>query len=181
MHDPRSVRQQLREATHPAHARVDALLRDGLADAPTYAGYLAGMHGFLGAVREALPDVGADLLRLRDDLATVGVAPPPLPPPVRVAPAERLAWRYVVDGSALGARVLLRQATALGHDALHGATFLAHHAAGDAWDATCRALDALPLDASHRLALCAAADRAFASAYDALLSGLDTHRSPRSA
>ena len=181
MQDTPSVRSQLRDATRPAHARVDALFRDGLGEPGTYAGYLAGMHRFLGAVWHALPDLGTPLTLLQDDLEAIGHAVPALPEPHPVAAAETLAWRYVIDGSSLGARVLLRQVAALGVDAGRGATFLAHHAGGAAWDATCRDLDAFPPDPTGLRALCAAADRAFALAYHAFRSSLPLHRLAQSA
>ena len=181
MHEPPSVRFTLRDATRSSHARVDALFRDGFAGPADYAGYLAGMHGFLGAVWHALPEFGTGLRLLQDDMDTVGVTVPPLSAPVPVVPAERLGWRYVIDGSTLGARVLLRQVHAFGHDGERGATFLAHHADGTAWDDTRRDLDALPADADALRMLCAAAERAFAVAYDAFRDALVFHRSTRAA
>lgn len=180
MHDL-SVRFTLRDATRSVHARVDALFRDGFASAADYAGYLAGMHRFLGAVWHALPQVGTGLRLLQDDMEIVGVPVPPLAAPVPVAPAETLGWRYVVDGSTLGARVLLRHAQALGHDGERGATFLAHHADGAAWDDTRRELDALPADTDGLRTLCTAADRAFAVAYDAFRDALHFHRRTQAA
>ena len=181
MHEPMSVRIQLRDATRPAHARVDALFRHGFSGPAAYAGYLAGMHGFLGAAWHALPDLGNSLRMLQDDLEAVGLRAPPLPAPHPLASGELLGWRYVIDGSTLGARVLLRQAAALGHDGLRGATFLAHHATGDAWDATCRELEATPDEPARRRELCDAARSAFDAAYDAFRSALFLHRSALSA
>lgn len=181
MRDTTSVRSHLRDATRPAHARVDALFRHGFSGPAAYAGYLAGMHGFLGAAWHALPDLGNSLRMLRDDLQAVGLRAPPLPAPHPLAAGELLGWRYVIDGSTLGARVLLRQAAALGHDGQRGATFLAHHAAGSAWEATCRELEATPDEPTRRRELSDAAGSAFDAAYDAFRSALSFHRSTLSA
>lgn len=45
----------------------------------------------------------------------------------------RLGWDYVMAGSSLGARHLLRGVQALGHTEQAGARFLARHAKGDTW------------------------------------------------
>lgn len=170
------LHRRLRETTRPAHDQLDGLFAGGLRDQAGYVGYLSGMHTFLGAARDALPALHAALARIEDDLATAGIAAPACPSPVAIGDGALLGWRYVIDGSALGARILLRQAQALGHDAGRGARFLAAHAAGDGWSATRRELAAFPPDDVAARAVCAAAAHAFAVAHAALRDALAPHR-----
>ncbi len=129
-----SLRARLRDATTGAHARVDAQL-GAMRHPHDYRAYLRGMHGFMAAVEPGLqryagalgwtaPQWRADLAA---DLATVEAAPlPGAALPVHSADAA-LGLFYVVEGSALGARLLLRRAAALGFDATRGAAFLGRH------------------------------------------------------
>lgn len=129
------LRHFLRAGTSDLHARVDASFANGLDTPLAYARYLVGMHRFasdLETVVGALPRASYWLAGdLRDLLLT------PLPPSgVRGYASdadERLGWEYVMAGSSLGARRLLRGVQALGHDAQAGARFLTRHAGGDAW------------------------------------------------
>jgi heme oxygenase len=141
----------LRAATRDAHARVDALFPQGLQDTADYRVYLRGMHRFSGDLAAgfalaARRDGGGRTARLGADCAAacvllaadlVALRAAPLPPR-HAAPAlgdasSRLGWAYVFAGSAHGARMLLRQARALGHDGARGARFLASHSAGEGW------------------------------------------------
>lgn len=71
---------------------------------------------------------------------------------------------YVIEGSALGARMLLPQVRALGAPADTATAFLARHAgAPERWRAFLRRLDAATLDAHQEHALAAAAQAAFAA------------------
>ena len=167
-----SARAWLRGATRDSHAGVDALFGAGLADRATYAGYLAGMHAFLAPVADALPGLDRSIHCLEADLATIGAAPPPHAPCIALAGDDILGWRYVIDGSALGARVLLRQVAALGHDGHRGGRFLSRHAEGTGWTATLAALEDFPADASRRRALADAASCAFAAARAAFVTAL---------
>ena len=80
----------------------------------------------------------------------------------------QLGWGYVVAGSSLGARFLLREARSLGYAPGAGADFLSGHAGGDAWPAFLRELDAAALSDTDHLRLCAAATEAFGHAESAL-------------
>ena len=133
---------RLREATRDDHARVDGCFPHGLHDAEAYRRYLRGMHALLDALAGADAELAAAFARhralLEADLADVGARPSAAPP---AAPridglAARTGARYVIEGSAMGARLLLRQAAALGFDREYGARFLAYHAGqADAdWD-----------------------------------------------
>jgi len=143
MHDSHRL---LRQATATCHERLDALLGSGLASTSDYAAYLRGMEGFLADAGEVL---GADAMTehmlawLRADLAFVGLVPSAPRLPATTEPQDgpaRLGWEYVVAGSALGARLLLRDVRALGLDADGGASFLAGHAESAEWQRFLRAL-----------------------------------------
>jgi len=142
--DAPGTRQFLRAGTADLHARVDACFAGGLASRLAYGRYLVGMHRFAAdheIVVDALPRLSfwlaADLQQLRLT---------PLPPSGyrgRAADAEeRLGWDYVMAGSSLGARYLVRGAQALGHDEDAGARFLTRHAASSDWSRVLERLDA---------------------------------------
>lgn len=122
----------LREATAVDHARVDGSFPHGLQDAAIYQRYLRGMHALLATLGESDAGLAAEYAahrqRIADDLAAIAACPPAARDVIDIPDAHaRLGARYVIEGSALGARLLQRQARALGHDATLGATFLAYH------------------------------------------------------
>lgn len=148
-------------------------MAQGLATHADYRAYLHGMHAFVASVvpqviahaaawRWPLPDWQASLARDLDAVAPgwIGLeaeAGAPLEPD---AAAGAL---YVMEGSALGARTLLRDAVALGHDAAHGATFLHAHAVGGRgrrWSRFLTLLEDLGRGLDRRKA-CAAAEQTF--------------------
>lgn len=148
---PVDARQFLRRQTQHLHARVDAFFVDGLQSAGDYARYLVGMHRFAADHEIAVGTLPRQSFWLACDLQTLGLAP--LPPGGVCTPVanadERLGWEYVMAGSSVGARYLLRHALALGHDEAAGARFLTRHAADGGW---ARVLE--------RLAACAPEDGA---------------------
>ena len=115
---PPRLRTQMREATADAHARVDALMAHGFNDARGYRAYLSGMQGFVAALLPAvraqaeamrwpLPDWDGLLRQDMDHLqagAIGGIAP--LPGCDRAAALGAL---YVLEGSSLGARLLVAE------------------------------------------------------------------------
>lgn len=131
----------LREATRVAHAQLDAMMQGGFADKAAYVAYLRGMHAFVACLAPVLqsglqagtgwrlPDWQA---YLDDDLAFFGVRPLPAEGVSAVSASHALGMLYVLEGSSLGARVLLRQARAAGHGEHAGASFLHAHADGEA-------------------------------------------------
>jgi len=141
---PAALHARLRECTADLHARVDGLFPRGLADATTYRRYLLGMHRFASDHETVIGALPLHSARLARDLQAVSL--PPLAPdglrrPLR-DPATRLGWDYVMAGSGLGARRLVRDARRLGHDAGNGAAFLEAHAASDEWPALLERLEA---------------------------------------
>ena len=168
---PHSLRWRLRSATAEAHARVDARVGD-FADAAAYAAFLQAMHRFVRSACHVLgdpPDLLACQAALEADLVDVGRLPLPGEPD---APATRddarLGWRYVLAGSSLGARLLVRRVALLGFDATRGARYLARHADGGAWPSLLASLDGLHLDETAQRAACDAANAAFAQVERAL-------------
>lgn len=148
---PSPAHVQLRQATAVAHAQVDGCFPDGLADADTYRRYLQGMQRLLQSVADADPTLAATYAehrrRLQADCTALACAAPRAPSTVAWeldTDEARLGARYVLDGSALGARVLLRQADALGQVPEHGAAFLAYHVqqGRTQWPSLLRALSA---------------------------------------
>lgn len=169
---PPRLRTQMREATADAHARVDALMAHGFNDARGYRAYLSGMQGFVAALLPAvraqaeamrwpLPDWDGLLRQDMDHLqagAIGGIAP--LPGCDRAAALGAL---YVLEGSSLGARLLVRRAGALGYGASDGAAFLHAHADGEAgkrWPAFLALLESEHHPGTDAPA-CQAAGRAF--------------------
>jgi heme oxygenase (biliverdin-IX-beta and delta-forming) len=152
---------RLRAATSDVHARVDAMFPDGLSSAHAYRRYVLGMHRFAvdyEIATAALPRASAwlaqDLMALsQPPLAADGARLP-------VADAtERLGWDYVMAGSSLGARVLLRDAARLGFSAGDGAAFLSCHAAGVDWAQVQSRLACLDPGDARRMALAEAGAR----------------------
>lgn len=162
---PDSLRWRLREATAVAHARVDARVGDAFDDAAAYATFLQAMHRFVRNARGVLadaPDLAACEAALADDLDVLGRASlAPEGDACDTRDDARLGWRYVIAGSSLGARVLLKRAQALGFDEARGARYLALHARGDAWASLVGTLDALRLPAAAEQAAFAGANAAF--------------------
>lgn len=175
---PDPVRSQLRRATGPAHARVDALLPQGVGRRSDYAAYLRAMHRFVA--NSALPDGSREryLPLIRDDLRTLGITADD-PQAAGVSPPdlyERLGWAYVFEGSSLGARVLLRQARALGFDAAVGARYLNEHATSAQWPDVLRQLEDSSPDPGQLDRLVAASNTAFAAVEAALVDALCIER-----
>ncbi|MCD9097328.1 biliverdin-producing heme oxygenase [Luteimonas fraxinea] len=133
--DAADLRHVLRAGTSDLHARVDACFADGLGTPLAYARYLVGMHRFASDFEIVIGAVPQSSYWLANDLRDLSLTPLP-PSGVRAyveSADERLGWEYVMSGSSLGARHLLRGVQALGHDERTGARFLARHAGGDAW------------------------------------------------
>ena len=164
---PPSRRFDLRARTSAAHAALDASV--GPLSGPTaYARYLRGLLAFRGPAERALaaaawapaplaPLIAADM----DDLGVRPVEEVALAAPDGAS--AQLGLAYVLEGSALGARLLHRQALDLGLDAGHGARHLAAQTRDlDGWRGFLAALEAAePFDAE---AAARAAEAGFAAA-----------------
>lgn len=173
----------LRDLTRGDHERLDALVGH-FGDSRSYTRYLEGMAAFRAPVERALlqadtsailgewqpglvsAELAQDLRDLgRENVAAVGDFP---------LPADRdglLGVLYVLEGSALGARVLVRRAAALGFTAEHGARHLAAQTARpQAWPQFVALLDSIGPEGMERAAT--AARMTFAAAIDAF-GGID--------
>lgn len=166
-----STHHTLRDRTAAAHARIDAIVGDGLRDDDAYRAYLRGMHRFVASSEQALRASSCDLSTqrawLESDLAVLGAAA--LAPTGVAAAAEhdaaaQLGWEYVVSGAAVGARYLLRSARALGYSADRGARFLAGHSTAQGWPDFLARLQRADLRGPALEHACAAALSAFAVA-----------------
>ena len=174
------LHQVLRAHTATAHARLDAGLGAGFRDARDYAAYLAGMAAFLDAAQGVLGD--EDWLEgARNAIAQDLGRAPPRTGHLRDAQdtATLAGWRYVVAGSSLGARVLLREAGRLAAAATRGTaplrtTFLSSFAAGDAWPRCLDELRNARFDAAGQARACDAALEAFHAAEAAMIQARNT-------
>ncbi len=139
---PSTLRFRLRERTATRHAAVDEAV-GAFKSVTDYRRYLAGLHTFRAPCEAALAG-GALPTDVRDwsftplsplitlDMADLGVPaavrPQQVPP---VATLEEAAGRlYVLEGSALGARVLVVEARSLGLDERFGARHLVAQSRG---------------------------------------------------
>ncbi|WP_187471090.1 biliverdin-producing heme oxygenase [Luteimonas viscosa] len=152
--DQGTARMRLREATADLHARVDALFPRGLDSVATYRRYVLGMHRFATDFEIAVAARPRHSEWLARDLSSLALAPlaaEGVRGPASGA-ATRLGWCYVMAGSGMGARVLLRDARRLGFDRGRGAGFLARHAVAEDWSALQARLSALDADDAPRMA-----------------------------
>lgn len=125
-----TLRRVLLMETRDLHDELDRHV-GAFSDRAEYAAFLAGSHAFRAAVEPQLvsmPEWPVQPLAalIRQDLADLG-RPCPAPVPAAVLP-NRVAQAgacYVLEGSALGARLLARRAAALGYGGDHGARHLA--------------------------------------------------------
>ena len=163
MPDPTSLETpgalaRLRRETRSTHEALDRALPDGLRNLPDYVRYLHGMlalaQWLADAWRPAWPQrLGAWRddqrgARLRADLLGLGQAPCPPRVAAAATPAEWLGGCYVMEGSALGARLLVRDLEHLARErpgVADARRFLDHHAADPArWPRLRGELDRLP-------------------------------------
>ena len=124
-----SIRRVLMMETRDLHDRLDQAI-GGLDDAAAYRDFLTGSYRFRAVIEPALTQVGLQVQRLAvliaQDLADLDQARPALPgSPDLAGPAAQAAACYVLEGSALGARLLARRAAHIGFTADHGARHLA--------------------------------------------------------
>lgn len=145
----------LKTSTAEQHARLDELMANGLADVAAYTRYLQAMAELLEMLGQAPIDEesrnhwatwfdGERIACLRADLGLLKASPAVAAAAV-LPPSGWMGANYVLEGSALGARVLLRDANALRErDGRVPVSFLQHHAGrGDRWPRFLSALAAL--------------------------------------
>jgi len=137
----------LRAATADLHAKVDArFVRSFEGSAADYAGFLSIMAAGLlpaeralerASIHEIVPDWDERrrATLLLDDLQALGAAPPrEADPPLVEGEARQLGIVYVLEGSRLGGKVLLRRALSHPDSRVRAATrYLSHGADRDLW------------------------------------------------
>jgi heme oxygenase len=149
--------RRLRDATHAHHARlesrIDILNRIATADGRRE--LVARFHALHSAAEQGLAPFLAGIdgldfdsrrrsVRLADDLADLGAAPPAPAAPIAVeGAAEALGLMYVLEGSTLGGRVIRKHVESRGGD-MRGLSFLDPYGAevGERWRAFLGVLDA---------------------------------------
>lgn len=173
---PDSNHAFLRRTTRPWHDRVDeAYGRFDLASRPGLTAFLISQAAALLPMEQAIETCGAaDFLRgwprrrrgpaLATDLQSLGLAVPLATYDVSLpSRLHGIGALYVLEGSKLGARVLLRRVAASPDADVRRATaFLAHSERGD-WAAFLSQLDGLPSNPDHRVHLTEGAETAFAA------------------
>lgn len=175
-----SRRFWLRERTAKAHAELEHLV-GSLESRAAYERYAAGLHRGRNPMERWLE--GIDLRPhlgpwrptficniLERDLSDLGLVVPasaPLPnPPERQE--EILGRLYVLEGSGLGARVVLRRARSIGLDETFGARHLALQAAAAGWAGFVDRLESAPDLDMDRMGEAAA--EMFAAMQDAMMA-----------
>lgn len=134
-----TLRCVLMTQTHDLHQMLDRGI-GAFGDASAYGAFLSGSHAFRAALEPQLAR-GTDWRiqplapLIAQDLADLGQ---PVPRAVGTVvlrdPAAQAAACYVLEGSALGGRLIARRAAALGFTARHGARHLAvQTASGMRW------------------------------------------------
>ncbi len=151
-----SVRHVLRNATSDLHEEIDAHLSGPFgSDSTAYVDFLRALaRGIFpledaleeGRVERVLPDWSSRrrAKALAADLADLGADPPPWR---RMAPVvgegAQFGTLYVLEGSRLGGKILLRRALDNPDPAVRGATrYLSHGAEDDFWRSFLRRLEA---------------------------------------
>lgn len=115
------IRQRLRAATRGQHELLDASLGE-FRDVASYGTYLRNTDRFRAAVEPALRKPGGRGwcivplgIHIQADLADLDICRPDPVAPLRLDSASAVAGAlYVIEGSALGSRVLARRAAMLG-------------------------------------------------------------------
>lgn len=161
-----NLRNILRAATSALHDKLDSAVGE-FGSKPAYVDYVRKTHRFRFAVEQVLTGNGGNDWHVdaihgvaAQDLADLGV--PELPhASFQTQNWTRPSWlgaHYVLEGSSLGARLLLKRAEALGLGVDFGARHLAHQAADhQRWRDFLAKLDTVPVE-MHDAAVNAAED-----------------------
>jgi heme oxygenase len=171
-----TVRQLLRAATADLHAAVDARFSaDFDSGGAAYGRFLTALGSVVPPLEAALEAAGVERLLqdwqrrrrspfLQWDLRTLGLAvPAPLPVVPPRGEAGLFGMLYVLEGSRLGGKLLLRRALASPEPRVRAATrYLGHGDGGELWRAFVERLEASAAVACSPDAAIAGAREAFA-------------------
>jgi heme oxygenase len=116
------LRSALRHNTQDEHDRLDAQIGD-FSDLQSYRSFLVGSYRFRKCLEPATSTIGFWNAELED--LGAGIVSAPVTALRAETQAEQLGLLYVLEGSALGARILFRRAELLGFTQTHGARHLA--------------------------------------------------------
>jgi heme oxygenase len=182
-------RSGLKQATSEAHQALDEMI-GGFVTSEDYARYLEGMARFRLPVEawlatQTLPDgfddwqPGLYAEELIADLGVFELDPPEDAPAFEPPPGDGLiGLLYVLEGSALGARLLAKRAEAIGFTETNGARHLFAQARNFSnWRAFSGRME--NVCGYDERAAAAWADTAFDYARNAFESGLNAHRADR--
>lgn len=166
-----SLRSLLRAETKDIHSQLDSIT--GIfSNIEQYRHFATATYRFRLSLEFALDSLDIWSPQklgpyLCDDLDDLGVTRRPCPRSysIRLNTAEQVGALYVLEGSSLGAQLLLRRATALGFDAQFGARHLAQQVSEPRrWPHFVALLDSLPEHFHHQAI--ASAKRVFEHAFD---------------
>lgn len=139
------LRVRLREATATAHQSLDArIAASNLTSLACYRHFLEATAAALIPLEAALEDSNVNAVvedwqerartqAIRSDLARIGGQVLPLPSIKRLSHAETLGVLYVLEGSRLGARYLLRTVSASSDPMVANATAYLGHGSVSLW------------------------------------------------
>ena len=148
------VRQRLRAATAQVHERLDSCTRRvNLADGRNYGRFLQAQSGPVQALETALQEFGVTRLlpdwslrsrsaALRHDLQYLNLLPEPCTPVRLKSCAQAFGTLYVLEGSRLGARVLLQQILGAAPALAPATRFLRHGSDQRLWTTFVQILEA---------------------------------------
>lgn len=173
-----SIRHRLRAATASLHARVDDHMGTLLQQPDGYATFLAATAAGLLPLEQALAEAGISAVMtdwplrtrsaaLRADLASLSLSAPDTPLPSeefkRGGEAFLLGALYVLEGSRLGARVILRALEASPSHGQHrdALRYLSHGQGQPLWPTFLAQLEASPDVRRDPNRTCAGASTAF--------------------
>lgn len=163
--------EQLRSSTHHLHILIDSRFDITSISSPAaYAAFLLA-NWPLASIEAALESAGIHrILRdwdqrrrrnaLADDLGQYGILAPAIGPlSIDSDDGALLGWSYVLEGSRLGAAMILR--TMPGGEIVTGTQFLRHGAGQHLWQSYKATLSGIDRDPSGILKACSAAKLAF--------------------
>jgi len=169
------LREKLKQSTAAVHRRLDATFSEF--DLTGISGYRRFLEASAAALlpleaaleRSGVVDVFPDwpqrsrAAAIADDLGRIGGIACPLPPPAPLSRNEMLGAMYVLEGSRLGARYLLRAIADCGEPTIAEATrYLGHGSGLPLWRTFLAKLESEPVTSRDEAEIISGARNAFA-------------------